>query len=178
MRSTRIRQGVQTPQEPGARNAAFYLFCLFLGSYFLHLTARVQVLGTMHFDLLLAAATALAIALGGRRSTSGSSAGMDPVAKRLWILVGYILVTIPFVEWPGSVLHNLEPYAKSLCFFFFVVATVDTTRKLRVLLIVYVATQLCRVIASHYMQVATGDGVSAASLGNLAYNAISAISPY
>jgi len=52
-------------QEPGARNAAFYLFCVFLVSYFLHLTARVQVLGTLHFDLLLAAATALAIALGG-----------------------------------------------------------------------------------------------------------------
>src|SRR5204863_232792 len=91
--------------------------------------------GTLHFDLLLAAATALAIALGGRRTTAGSSAAMDPVAKRLWILVGYILVTIPFVEWPGSVLHNLEPYAKSLCFFFFVVATVDTTRKLRMLLV-------------------------------------------
>src|SRR2546430_7549575 len=144
MRSTRIRRAVQMLQEPGARNAAFYLFCVFLVSYFLHLTARVQVLGTLHFDLLLAAATALAIALGGRRTTAGSSAAMDPVAKRLWILVGYILVTIPFVEWPDSVLHNLEPYAKSLCFFFFVVATVDTTRKLRMLLTVYVATQLWR----------------------------------
>src|SRR5213080_1650800 len=129
MRSTRIRRAVQMLQEPGARNAAFYLFCVFLVSYFLHLTARVQVLGTLHFDLLLAAATALAIALGGRRTTPGSSARMDPVARRLWILGGYILVTIPFVEWPGSVLHNLETYAKSLCFFFFVVATVDTTKK-------------------------------------------------
>src|SRR2546421_10888593 len=144
MRSTRIQRGVQLLQEPGARNAAFYLFCVFLVSYFLHLTGRMQVLGTMHFDLMLAAATALAIALGGRRTTSGSSTAMDPVAKRLWILVGYILVTIPFVEWPGSVLHNLEPYAKSLCFFFFVVATVDTTRTLRMLLVVYVATQLWR----------------------------------
>jgi len=166
MRSTRIRQGVQALQEPGARNAAFYLFCVFLVSYFLHLTARVQVLGTLHFDLLLAAATALAIALGGRRTTSGSSAAMDPVAKRLWILVGYILVTIPFVEWPGSVLHNLEPYAKSLCFFFFVVATVDTTRKLRMLLVVYVATQLWRVLEPLYLHVTSGYWGSATSLGN------------
>ena len=154
------------PQEPGAGNAAFYLFCVFLVSYFLHLTARMQVLGTMHFDLMLAAATVLAIALGGRRTTPGSSAGMDPVAKRLWILVGYILVTIPFVEWPGSVLHNLEPYAKSLCFFFFVVATVDTTRKLRVLLTVYVATQLWRVLEPLYMHVTSGYWGSATSLGN------------
>src|SRR5256884_5240899 len=166
MRSPRIQRGVQLLQEPGARNAAFCLFCVFLGSYLLHLTARVQVLGTMHFDPLLAAATALAIALGGRRSTSGSSAGMDPVAKRLWILVGYILVTIPFVEWPGSVLHNLEPYAKSLCFFFFVVATLDTTRKLRMLLVVYVATQLWRVLEPLYLHVTSGYWGSATSLGN------------
>src|SRR5205814_5122009 len=93
-------------------------------------------------------------------------AAMDPVAKRLWILVGYILVTIPFVEWPGSVLHNLEPYAKSLCFFFFVVATVDTTRKLRMLLVVYVATQLWRVLEPLYMHVSSGYWGSATSLGN------------
>src|SRR5204863_2916228 len=104
--------------------------------------------------------------LGGRRTTAGSSAAMDPVAKRLWILVGYILVTIPFVEWPGSVLHNLEPYAKSLCFFFFVVATVDTTRKLRMLLVVYVATQLWRVLEPLYMHVSSGYWGSATSLGN------------
>src|SRR5207237_7700726 len=107
MRSTRIRRGVQALQEPGGRNAAFYLFCVFLVSYFVHLTARVQVLGTLHFDLLLAAATALAIALGGRRTTSGSSAAIDPGATRLWILVGYILVTNTLLDWPGSLLHTL-----------------------------------------------------------------------
>ena len=166
MRRTRIRREVQLLQDPGARNAAFYLLCVFLVSYFLHLTARVQVLGTLHLDLVLAAATALAIVLGGQGTRSGSSAGMDPVAKRLWILGGYILVTIPFVEWPGSVLHNLETYAKSLCFFFFVVATVDTTRKLRVLLAVYVATQLWRVLEPLCMHVTSGYWGSATSLGN------------
>jgi hypothetical protein len=166
MRNSRFQRGVQLLQEPGARNTAFYLFCVFLVSYFLHVTARVPVLGTMHLDLVLAAATALAIVLGRQRSTSGSSAGMDPVAKRLWILVGYILVTIPFVEWPGSVLHNLETYAKCLCFFFFVLATVDTTRKLKVLLAVYVATQVWRVLEPLYMHVTSGYWGSATSLGN------------
>src|ERR1700730_16050417 len=166
MRNTGIQREVPLLQEPGARNAAFYLLCVFLVSYFLHLTARVHVLGTIHLDLVLAAATALAIVLGRARAASGSSAGMDPVAKRLWILVGYILVTIPFVEWPGSVLHNFETYAKSLCFFFFVVATVDTTRKLKVLLGVYVATQVWRVLEPLYMHVTSGYWGSATSLGN------------
>src|ERR1700719_2001634 len=166
VRNTRIQREVPLLQEPGARNAAFYLLCVFLVSYFVHLTARVQVLGTIHVDLALAAATALAIVLGRQRAAPGSSAAMDPVAKRLWILVGYILVTIPFVEWPGSVLHNFETYAKSLCFFFFVVATVDTTRKLKVLLAVYVATQVWRVLEPLYMHVTSGYWGSATSLGN------------
>jgi O-antigen ligase len=165
-------------REQGRRNAAFYLFCVFLVSYFLHVTARVEALGKVRFDLVLAAGTALAIALGRRQTTSGPAAGMDPVAKRLWILVGYILVTIPFVEWPGSVVHNLETYAKSLCFFFFVVATVDTTRKLKVLLAVYVATQVWRVLEPLYMHVTSGYWGSFTSLGNWEYMDRLSGSPY
>ena len=178
MRNKRIQTGIQLLQEQGARNAAFYAFCVFLVSYFLHVTARVQVLGMMRLDLVLATATALAIVLGRQQNTSRSPAGMDPVAKRLWILVGYILVTIPFVEWPGSVVHNLETYAKCLCFFFFVVATVDTTRKLKVLLAVYVATQVWRVLEPLYMHVTSGYWGSFTSLGNWEYMDRLAGSPY
>jgi putative inorganic carbon (hco3(-)) transporter len=169
---------VQLLQEQGTRNAAFYLFCVFLVSYFLRVTARVPILGAIHLDFVLAAVTALAIVLGRKQTTSGSSPGMDPVAKRLLILVGYILVTIPFVEWPGSALHNLETYAKSLCFFFFVVATVDTTRKLKVLLTVYVATQVWRVLEPLYMHVTSGYWGSFTSLGNWQYMDRLAGSPY
>src|SRR5882762_3000520 len=178
MRDKRIQTGIQLLEEQGARNAAFYLVCVFLVSYFLHVTARVEVLGTMHLDLVLATVTAVAIVLGRKQTTSGSAGGMDPVAKRLWILVGYILVTIPFVEWPGSVVHNLETYAKSLCFFFFVVATVDTTRKLRVLLAVYVATEVWRVLEPLYMHVVSGYWGSFTSLGNWEYMDRLAGSPY
>ena len=178
MRDKRIQTGIQLLEEQGARNAAFYLVCVFLVSYFLHVTARVEVLGTMHLDLVLATVTAVAIVLGRKQTTSGSAGGMDPVAKRLWILVGYIFVTIPFVEWPGSVVHNLETYAKSLCFFFFVVATVDTTRKLRVLLAVYVATEVWRVLEPLYMHVVSGYWGSFTSLGNWEYMDRLAGSPY
>src|SRR6266404_3051008 len=178
MINTRIQRGAQLLQEQGARNAAFYLFCVFLVGYFLHVTARVPILGAIHFDFVLAAVTALAIVLGRQHTTSGSGAGMDPVAKRLWLLFGYVLVTIPFVEWPGSVLHNLETYAKALCFFFFVVATVDTTRKLKVLLAVYVATQVWRVLEPLYMHVTSGYWGSFTSLGNWEYMDRLAGSPY
>jgi putative inorganic carbon (hco3(-)) transporter len=171
MRVARIRR--PATNERGTRNVAFVLFCAFLLSYFLHLTKRVPAMGTIHFDLLLAAATALAVAVAGRRVAERRVHAttpwerMDPVAIRIWILVAYIIVTIPFVEWPGSVLrNNLEPFAKSLCFFFFVVATVDTTRKLKALLAVYVFTQVYRVLEPLVMHVKSGYWGAFTSIGN------------
>jgi putative inorganic carbon (hco3(-)) transporter len=168
MRRTRIQRGVDSAREQGARNVAFYLFCVFIVSYFGRLTARVPLLGKLHIDLLLGASVLVAILCAPRtaRPHPDAPAQMDPVAKRLWILLGYIVVTIPFVEWPGSVLHNLEPYLKSLCFFFFVVATVDTTRKLGTLLAVFVATQVWRVLEPLSMHLLSGYWGDAASLGN------------
>src|ERR1700686_3699195 len=168
MRKMRIQRGVEALREQGARNAAFYLFCAFIISYFVRLTARIPVLGKLHFDFVLAGITLVAIVFAGRKASSHPAAQtqMEPVTKRLWILLAYIIVTIPFVEWPGSVLHNLEAYAKSVCFFFFVVATVDTTRKLRTLLLVYVATQVWRVLEPLYMHVTSGYWGDITSLGN------------
>jgi hypothetical protein len=178
MRSLRAKQEVAWPQEQGTRDAAFYLFCVFIVSYFTHLAARVGLLGTMHIDLILAAATAAAIVLAPGPSRRGPPQKMRPVERQLWILVGYILVTVPFVQWPGSVLHNLEGYAKSLCFFFFVVATVDTTRKLRILIIVYAATQLWRVLEPLEMHLRFGYWGSITSLGNWEYMDRLSGSPY
>jgi putative inorganic carbon (HCO3(-)) transporter len=180
MRKMRIQRGVESLREQGARNAAFYLFCAFIISYFLRLTARIPVLGKLHFDFVLAGITLVAIAFT-RRKASSHAAGqtqMDPVAKRLWILLAYIIVTIPFVEWPGSVLHNLESYAKSVCFFFFVLATVDTTRQLRTLLAVYAATQLWRVLEPLYMHLTSGYWGDFTSLGNWEYMDRLSGSPY
>jgi len=103
---------------------------------------------------------------------------MDPVAKRLCILLAYIVLTIPFVEWPGSVLHNLEPYLKSVCFFFFVVVTVDTTHKLKTLLTVYTATQVWRVIEPLLMHLKSGYWGDYTSLGNWEYMDRLSGSPY
>jgi len=165
----RHKQEVRSQSEQGKRDVAFYLFCAFLVSYFGRLTARLSVLGAIHFDFLLAAITAAAIVLSANSSKKSSRLDRDPVAKQLWILLGYIIVTLPFVEWPGSAIHNLETFTKSLCFFFFVVATVDTTRKLRILLVVYTVTQVWRVLEPLGMHLQSGYWGSMTSLGNWEY---------
>jgi hypothetical protein len=164
--------------EQGRRNLPFALFCAFIVGYYLHITARIPMLGKLHYDLVLASIVALMIVLSRRAREQGSEPHLDPVAKRLWILVGYIIATIPFVEWPGSVVHNLETYAKSLCFLFFVLATVDTTRKLRVLFAVYCLTQVFRVLEPLYMHVRWGYWGSYTSLENWEYMDRLAGSPF
>lgn len=180
MSKTRIQRGVESLREQGTRNAAFYLFCAFIISYFARFAKRMPALGALHVDLVLAGITLAAIVFAGRKATSrpAGQTHMDPVAKRLWILLGYIVLTIPFVEWPGSVLHNLESYAKSVCFFFFVVATVDTTRKLGTLLAVYTATQVWRVLEPLYMHLRSGYWGDITSLGNWEYMDRLSGSPY
>jgi hypothetical protein len=177
MKRTRNKQEVGPP-EYGARDAAFWLFCVFILGYFTRVTARVPALGHAHFDLVLAAFVALAIVLAPRPRRAGAPQKLDPVARQLWFLLAYIVVTIPFVEWPGSVMRNLEVYAKSVCFFFFVVATVDTTKKLRILIAVYTLSQLIRVLEPLEMHLRGGYWGSFTSLGNWEYMDRLAGSPY
>jgi putative inorganic carbon (HCO3(-)) transporter len=167
-----IRRTSAAVKEQGVRNVAFVLFCAFMISYFLHFTRRWAPLGKIHLDLLLALATVIASALAarkgavGRRGSPPPRGKMDPVTVRLWILVGYILVTIPLVEWPGSVLVNMEGFAKSISLYFLVLAIVDTTRKLRWLLGIYVFTQTYRVLEPLFMHLKSGYWGSSTSIGN------------
>lgn len=174
-------------REHGSRNVGFYLFCVFLITYFGRLTRRVQLLGTLHFDLVFGLITLAAVMLGAqhrqRRTRQLAPRGdawarMDPIAKRLWILFAYVVVTLPLVKWPGSVVHNLETWIKSVLFFVFVVTTVDTTRKLKVLLAIYVATQVFRIMEPLYMHVTSGYWGGYTSLGNWEYMNRLSGSPY
>jgi putative inorganic carbon (hco3(-)) transporter len=180
MRNEPIKAGARVMREHASRNAAFYLFCAFLVSYFGRFARRVPLLGILHFDLVLAGAALVAILFVPRRTKSNRAEQerLDPVSRRLWVLLGYIVATVPFVEWPGSVLHNFETYAKSVSLFFFVVATIDTTRKLRTLLAVYAATQVWRVLEPLFMHVRSGYWGDYTSLGNWEYMDRLSGSPY
>src|SRR5215469_7790093 len=185
--AARLQQGVAALQEHGSRNVAFYLFCAFLITYFGRLTRRIPLLGALHFDLVFGLVTLVAVLMGTQRRDLRSRqvtprgdtwSRLDPIARQLWILFAYVIVTLPLVKWPGSVVHNLETWIKSVFFFVFVVMTVDTTRKLKVLLAIYAATQVFRIMEPLYMHVAWGYWGTYASLGNWQYMDRLSGSPY
>lgn len=123
---------------------AFKLYLLFTVSYFLHLTARIPFLGTVRFDLLLMGVIVLCIYLRQEKHSNTLSETPNTVLKSLVI---YVLLALPFVEWPGTVLRvGIPNFVKAVVFFFFTVLTIVTEKELKVFLIIFTACQLFRVL--------------------------------
>lgn len=93
--------------------------------------------------------------------------GSDPAFKALVALVIYIGITVPFVEWPGSVIRaNFAEFVKAILFFFFTALIVDSEKRLRVFLWLFVGLQVFRVLEPLTYNLAWGYWGSATHLGH------------
>jgi len=142
---------------------AFRLYILFTASWFLHLPDRFPALGLIRFDLLLVVIIGVLAALLPNRTIPD-----DPSSKtsRLFlVLVLYSVITVPFVEWPGSVLkHGLERFVKAGVFFYFTTRIIDTARQFKAFLDFFVLCQLFRVLEPLYLHYTEGYWGSGASM--------------
>lgn len=138
-----------------------YLYLLFMTSWFLHIPARLEFLGTIRFDLLL-----VCILIGLAVMTAKPGGQPTSEADRvLRVLIAYAIVTIPFVYWPGSVLKlGLPNFVKAIVFFYFTIAFVKTEADLRKVVFVFVSLQLLRILEPLYLHFAYGYWGSRASL--------------
>ena len=145
-------------------NAGFVLYLLFVTSWFLHLTARIPLLGLVRFDLILVILVSIMIFFSDRSHVANNPSESHRVLKILFL---YILVTLPFVEWPGSVVkNNLEPFVKAVVFYYFTVHLIRTERSLRTFMILFLALQTCRVLEPVYLHISEGYWGSIASMGD------------
>ncbi|APE02664.1 hypothetical protein BM526_12875 [Alteromonas mediterranea] len=132
----------------------FNLYLLFIVSYLLRFTARVSVLGAIRFDLLIAGVLFIGLLKEAQKAKDNFD---HPITKSLYAILIYVALTLPFVEWPGSVLKgNLILFIKALMFFFFTIAFVNSPAKLRKILVVYVLCQTFRVLEPLYMNITQG----------------------
>lgn len=133
---------------------AFVFYLLYVTSYFLHLGERIPALGSIRFDLILVILTTACIIL--LRENDGQMR-MGRSGVILLGLLLYIFVSLPFVQWPGSVIRfGLENYFKVIIFYFFTVITVTNQRRLKVFLFVFLGCQIFRVLEPMYLHWATG----------------------
>lgn len=132
-------------------NAAFYLYLLYLIDYFLRIHARVPSLGVIRPTLLMAFFIILSLAF---QADKIKERWQHPSVWRLNWLVIYVIVTLPFVAWPGSVLKNSFPeFIKAILFFYFTICIIDTPQRLKILITVFASCQIIRVLEPLYLNI-------------------------
>lgn len=129
------------------------IYLLFVVSWFLHLPSRVPFLGEIRFDFVLIAILSL-LALLGRQKDEHPVSLTD---KLLRILIAYSIMTIPFVNWPGSVVKvGLPSLTRAIVFYYFTISFIKTSRDLKRFLFVFLACQCWRVFEPLYLHVTEG----------------------
>jgi O-antigen ligase len=145
----------------------FNLYLVFVTSWFLHLGTRIPLLGLIRFDLMLVAVLTILALLGRARQLQNPTTDTD---RWLRVLIIYSIVTIPLVEWPGSVIwFGIEALVKGVVFYYFTIAFVDSEARLKKFIAVFVGCQLLRVMEPLYLHVTEGYWGSIASMANWEY---------
>lgn len=142
---------------------AFILFLTYLISFFLRLPARLTVLGIIRFDFLLVGTITFFILTN--QSTKGKR--LDDASKFLLAIFGYSIITLPLVEWPGSVINNgMLAFIKAAIFYFFTVNLVTNESRLKWILGVFVGCNLIRILEPLFLNLTSGYLGSATHLGS------------
>lgn len=131
----------------------FVVYCIFTIDYFLRISTKWVHLDALRPTLVLFGLIIILLLVQQRRLKGRLS---TQPARAFFALFIYLLVSIPFTTWPGSVLHNLDPFARAAAFFFLTALTVDTESRLFVFLSIFVGCQLFRVLDPLYLHLTTG----------------------
>lgn len=156
--------GVQDASQHGRGNSlAFRLFIVLIVFTLLSIPSRFPVLGVIRPTVLLIALITFLIFMASRDPANRDHSN---TTRFLNILIIYMVITIPFVQWPGSALRfGLEGFIKVAVFFYFAVHLIDSFQKLRMFVFVVMGCQVLRVLEPLYLHLTTGYWGSAAYIG-------------
>tara|TARA_R110000850_G_scaffold102658_1_gene212014 strand:- start:6329 stop:7705 length:1377 start_codon:yes stop_codon:yes gene_type:complete len=171
-----MKQGLMTSGRPTKQGAlanldtnivsqfSFVLYLYFILDFFLRFSARIPGYGTIRPTLLAVAIISLSLFVQ-RDQLKGRFD--DPIFKAIFVLFGYLVISLPLVEWPGSVIRaNIDPFIKAVVFLFFTALIVDTDKRLKWFIGVFVFSQVFRVLEPLYMHITQGYWGSATHLGH------------
>jgi O-antigen ligase/polysaccharide polymerase Wzy-like membrane protein len=152
-----------TQSAVGVTDGVFWIYLYFLVDFFLHLSARIPGYGVIRPTLLLVALIA-GLLFVQRESLKGKI--RDPIFQAVLVLLGYMVLSWPLVEYQGSVIrHNLPEFIKAIVFLFFTALIIDSRGRLVLFLWVFVGCQVIRVLEPLYLNLTEGYWGSATHLG-------------
>jgi len=133
---------------------SFLLYLYFILDFFLRFSSRIPGYGVIRPTLLAVVSISLLLFLQ-REKLKGRFD--DPIFKAIFVLFGYIVISLPLVEWPGSVVRaNIDPFVKAVVFLFFTALIVDTEKRLRWFVAVFIFCQVFRVLEPLYLNITQG----------------------
>lgn len=145
------------------KDFVFKLYLLFTVSWFLHLPARFPILGVIRFDLIL---IVLIFFLIVTNKSGYENKPIDSTSKILIVLFAYTIISIPFAQWPGSVLKTgLPNFIKAIIFYYYTISLIDSEKKLKTFTIVFLVCQSFRIFEPMYLHITTGYWGSSTHMG-------------
>jgi len=137
---------------------------IFIVSWFTHLTSRLSALGSIRFDLILVLIL-LVLSLCAHESNQEEKA--NAIGRYIKFFLFFSIITIPFVEWPGSVLfYGLPRFIKAIVFYFFTVRYIHSEKQFKIFMLVFLSCQSFRILEPLYLHVTEGYWGSMASMAN------------
>jgi hypothetical protein len=141
----------------------FGAYIFFLLDFFLRFPARIPGYGSIRPTVVELGLISLLLFVQKDKLKGRAD---DPIFKAILVLIAYIVITIPFVEWPGSVLRvNAKDFVSAIVFFIFTALIVDSEKRLKITVGVFLACQLFRVFEPLFLNLTTGYMGSATHLG-------------
>lgn len=159
------RDGFQASENAGSVSGfTFFLYLYFLMDFFLRFSARIPGYGAARPTLLAVLVLTILLVLQREKFKGWTK---DPVVQAMLLFIGYLVISLPLVEWPGSVIrNNLADFVKAIAFLFFTVLIVDSEKRLKILLAVFLGCQLIRVFEPLFLNITQGYWGSKAYIGS------------
>ena len=130
------------------------LFTVFILSYFLRFTSRIPTLGVVRFELLLGGLLLLIVLFSHIKD---KFLFLERPSKTIILFFFYVLLSLPFVTWPGSVIQfHLVDWLKVFFLFIAIVATSRTEGQLKWVIGVFLACQTVRILEPLYLHITIG----------------------
>lgn len=144
-------------------SATFVFYTFFLFDFFLHLSSRIPGLGVLRPTLLL---VLVIFGLLASQSKILKRRHVSEISLAMKALIIYLIISLPFITFPGSVVKvNIAIFLKAIVFFYFTAAIVDSPKRLKLFLIIFVGCQVFRILEPLFLNITTGYWGSSTYIG-------------
>lgn len=152
----------QTASNHNVSTFTFVVFVYFCIDFFLHFSQRIPVYGVIRPTIIIVLWLSYLLYL--QRDKFEDVYITEPFKRIKW-LIFYLGLSLFLVRWPGSALANLSNFVKAVCFFFFTAMSLDSEKRLKIFLTVFVGCQLFRVYEPLFLHITQGYWGSATHIG-------------